>query len=278
MKFEYEIKPQDKFLNLRIKEIWLYRDLIMLFVTRDFVAKFKQTLLGPLWFIVQPLLTMITYTFIFGNVAALPTDGIPKNLFYLAGITSWNYFAGCLKTTSTTFTKNATLFGKVYFPRVVTPISVIVSNLIQFGIQLFLFLILFFYYLGNGADIQPSFAIWLLPLLIIIMGIMGLGIGMIISSLTTKYRDLKNLVQFGVQLLMYASPVIYPISQIPEKYKWIILANPMSGIIETFKFAFLGKGYFSWNMLIYSASFTIVIFVFGLLIFNRTEKNFMDTV
>jgi lipopolysaccharide transport system permease protein len=283
MKFQNHIVTNDSFFNLRLKDIWQYRDLLFLFVRRDFVAKFKQTLLGPSWFLIQPLFTAITYTFIFGNVAALPTDGIPPSLFYLSGITAWSYFAGCLKTTSSTFTKNSGLFGKVYFPRAVTPISVAISNLIQFAIQFLLFLLLYFFYLWQGADLKANISLLLFPILVLTMGLMGLGSGMLISSLTTKYRDLQNLVNFGTQLLMYASPVIIPYSELSAKASekgltWIININPMNGIVETFRYSFLSKGELNWNLLIYSFGFATFIFLIGLLVFNRTEKNFMDTV
>jgi lipopolysaccharide transport system permease protein len=278
MDFHHTIQPRDRFFDLRLKEVWRYRDLMFLFVKRDFVSRYKQTLLGPAWFFIQPIFTTIAFTFVFGKVAGLPTDGVPKSLFYLAGITSWNYFQSCLTSTSNTFTANSYLFGKVYFPRVVTPLSIIISNLIQFGIQFLLFLILYFYYLGIGAKIVPNATLFLFPVLIVIMGFMGLGLGMIISAMTTKYRDLQNLVGFGMQLLMYATPVIYPLSEIPQKYRWAILANPMSGVVETFKYSFLGSGSFSWMLIAYSGIFTVVVFFLGLLIFNKTEKNFMDTV
>jgi lipopolysaccharide transport system permease protein len=278
MNYSHTIQPRDRFLDLRLKEVWSYRDLMMLFVQRDFVARYKQTILGPAWFFIQPIFTMIAFTFVFGNIAGLPTDGVPKSLFYLAGITSWNYFQSCLTTTSNTFTTNANLFGKVYFPRVVAPLSIIISNLIQFGIQIILFLVLYFYYLAVGAKIAPNATLLLFPVLVLIMGFMGLGLGMIISAMTTKYRDLQYLVQFGVQLLMYATPVIYPLSEIPQKYKWLIMANPMSGVVETFKYSFLSSGSFSWWLITYSGVFTLVVFFLGLLIFNKTEKNFMDTV
>jgi lipopolysaccharide transport system permease protein len=278
MNYSHTIQPRDRFFDLRLKEVWRYRDLMILFVQRDFIARYKQTILGPAWFFIQPIFTMLAFTFIFGKIAGLPTDGVPKSLFYLAGITSWNYFQTCLTTTSNTFTANSNLFGKVYFPRVVTPLSIIISNLIQFGIQLFLFLILYFYYIIIGAKISPNATLFLFPVLILIMGFMGLGLGMIISAMTTKYRDLQYLVQFGVQLLMYATPVIYPLSEIPQKYRWAILANPMSGVVETFKYSFLGSGSFSWMLIAYSGIFTVVVFFLGLLIFNKTEKNFMDTV
>jgi len=274
----HSITPQNKLFDLKLKEIWRYRDLLILFVRRDFVAKFKQTVLGPAWFFIQPLFQTIMYTFIFGNVAGLSTDGAPKGLFYLAGGTAWNYFANCLRTTSNVFTMNASLFGKVYFPRAVTPISIVISNLIQFGIGMILFMLVYFYYMMIGKDIQPNIFLLLFPLLVLMMGVMGLGLGMLVSAMTTKYRDMQHLIQFGVQLLMYATPVVYPISAIPAKYQWIIMANPMSGILEAFKYGFLGTGSLSWPLLTYSFIFTILIFVFGLMVFNKTEKNFMDTV
>jgi lipopolysaccharide transport system permease protein len=278
MNFQHSITPARSLFDLKLQEIWRYRDLLVLFVRRDFVAKYKQTVLGPAWFVIQPLMQTVMFTLVFGNIAGISTDGAPKGVFYLAGITAWNYFANCLTKTSAVFTLNASLFGKVYFPRAVTPISIVLSNLIEFAIGLGLFLCFYFYYLLSGADIQPNITLLLLPLLIIIMGFMGLGLGMLISAMTTKYRDLQNLVTFGVHLFMYATPVIYPISTIPEKYRWIILANPMTGIIETFKYGFLGIGTFNWYYLVYSAGFTLIVFLLGLAIFNRTEKNFMDTV
>ena len=276
--FAHSITPQTRLFDLKLKEIWRYRDLLVLFVRRDFVAKYKQTILGPAWFFIQPLFQTIMFTFIFGNVAGLSTDGAPKGIFYLAGVTAWNYFANCLKTTSNVFTVNAALFGKVYFPRAVTPISIVISNLIQFGIGMILFLLVYFYYIFLGSNIEPNIYLLLFPLLVVLMGVMGLGLGMLVSAMTTKYRDMQHLIQFGVQLLMYATPVVYPISAIPEKYQWIIMANPMSGIIEAFKYGFLSTGSLNWGLLAYSTIFTILIFVFGLMVFNKTEKNFMDTV
>ncbi|MBL7918259.1 MAG: ABC transporter permease, partial [Bacteroidia bacterium] len=245
------IKPQSKWYNLRIKEILKYKDLLFLFVKRDFVALYKQTILGPIWFFIQPIITALTFTVIFGNLAKIPTDGIPQLLFYMCGITLWNYFSDTLTKTADTFTANANIFGKVYFPRMIVPLSVVVSNLLKFGVQFFLFIIIWIYFLINNHSIQPNKLILIVPFLILLMGILGLGFGIIISSLTTKYRDLKFLVVFGVQLLMYASPIVYPLSIVPEKYKWILLANPTTGIIETFKYAFLGSGSFSWNYLAY---------------------------
>ncbi|MCG8689242.1 MAG: ABC transporter permease [Desulfobacterales bacterium] len=276
--YQHTIQPRDKIFDLRLKEIWQYRDLLLLFVRRDFVAKYKQTILGPLWLFIRPVFQTITMVVVFERMAKLSTDGVPPMLFYLAGVTSWNYFANCLTSTSNTFTANAYIFGKVYFPRAVTPLSIIISNLIQFGIGLLLFIVIYFYFILKGASIQSNITLLLLPLLIIMMGFMGLGLGMLISAMTTKYRDLQNLVAFGVQLLMYATPVILPLSSVPDKYKPVMIWNPMTGIIETFRYAFLGSGSFSWNLLAYSGGFTIGIFLIGLIIFNNTEKNFMDTV
>lgn len=276
--FENSIEPKSKLLDLRLAEIWRYRDLLILFVRRDFVAKYKQTILGPLWFFIQPLFQTAVLAIVFGGMAQLSTDGVPPILFYLAGVTAWNYFANCLRTTSATFTANAALFGKVYFPRAVTPLSIVVSNLIQFGIGLILFLLIYGYYALTSYALQPNATLLLLPLLVVLMGFMGLGLGMLTSALTTKYRDLQYLVEFGVQLLMYATPVILPLSAVPDKYKPFMLANPMSGILETFKYGFFGTGTFSWGLLAYSAVFTAVSFLVGLVIFNKTEKNFMDVV
>ncbi len=272
------IRPKSGWFDLHLGDLWRYRDLVMLFVRRDFVSLYKQTILGPLWFIIQPLLTTITFTIIFGNIAQLSTDGLPKMLFYMSGITAWNYFSDCLTKTSETFSSNAGIFGKVYFPRLAVPVSIIISNLIKFGIQLGLFLAFYIYFLTQGSAVQPTAALWLFPLLLLMMGALGLGAGIIVSSMTTRYRDLRFLVQFGVQLLMYTTPVIFPLSKIPDQYRWIILANPMTPIIETFRYAFLGTGTFSWEMLAYSAAATAVILALGVLLFNHVEKTFMDTV
>jgi len=276
--FAFSISPRDKLLNLRLHDLWSFRDLMMLFVHRDFVSFYKQTILGPIWFFLQPLLTTLVFTVIFGNVAKISTDGLPPFMFYLAGVTAWNYFAECFRKTSNTFTHNANIFGKVYFPRIIVPIATTITNLITFGIQFLLFLGFFFYYLNTSNAVNPNLYILLFPILVVLMGSMGLGFGMLVSSLTTKYRDLQFLVTFGIQLLMYATPVIYPISSIPMKYQWILLANPMTSIVETFRFSFLGAGSFRWGGLLYSCLFTISLFLVGLIIFNKTEKNFMDTV
>lgn len=272
------ISPHTKLIEFKLNEIWYYRDLLMLFVYRDFVTFYKQTILGPLWFFIQPLLTTIVFTVIFGNIAKIPTDGLPPMLFYLAGVTAWQYFSECFKKTANSFTQNANIYGKVYFPRVIIPLSITISNLIAFGIQLLLFLGVMLYFILKKAPVHPNLYIITFPGLVLMMGLMGLGFGMIISSLTTKYRDLQFLVAFGIQLLMYAAPVIYPLSEIPEKFQWIIVANPMSSVIEMFRYSFLGSGSFTTWGLVYTVSFTLVVFLFGLAIFNRTEKYFMDTV
>ncbi len=272
------IRPRNGLFDLHLTDLWRYRDLVSLFVRRDFVSLYKQTVLGPLWFIIQPLLTTITFTVIFGNVAQLSTDGLPKILFYLSGITAWNYFSDCLLKTSETFSGNAHLFGKVYFPRLAVPVSVVLSNLIKFGIQLLLFLCFYLYFLFAGAPIHPTPAILLVVPLVILMAALGLGSGIIVSSLTTRYRDLRFLVQFGTQLLMYSTPVIIPLSKLPEQYRWIMLMNPMTPVIETFRYAFLGTGTFSWEHLLISTAATLLILVAGVLLFNHVEKTFMDTV
>jgi lipopolysaccharide transport system permease protein len=276
--YSNSITPQTNLFDLRLDEIWRYRDLILLFVRRDFVSKYKQTMLGPVWFFIQPIFQTLVLAIVFGGMAGLSTDGVPPVLFYLSGITAWNYFSNCLRATSNTFTANATLFGKVYFPRAVTPLSVVISNLIQFGIGLFLFILMYIFFIIQGYSLYVNRTLWLLPLLIVIMGFMGLGLGMIVSAMTTRYRDLQYLVEFGVQLLMYATPVIMPLSAVPAKYKLIMQVNPMTGVIETFKYGFFGSGTFSWSLLGYSVGFTIVVFVYGLMIFNKTEKNFMDSI
>lgn len=273
-----EIKPVSGWFNFHLKDVWRYRDLLYMFVRRDFVSVYKQTILGPFWFFVQPMLTTITFTIVFGNIAKIPTNGLPPAIFYLSGLVCWGYFADCLTRTSSTFVANANIFGKVYFPRLVSPLSNIISLLMKFGIQMLLLISFIIYYKIEGADIHPNIYILLTPYLILLMAGLGLGFGIIVSSLTTKYRDLTFLVGFGVQLLMYATPVILPLSLIPDKYKWIVLANPMTSIIETFRFAFLGAGEFNTGNLLYTTVFAIVILSIGIVIFNRVEKTFMDTV
>lgn len=272
------IEPKKKLFDLRLRELWRYRDLVIMFVRRDFVANYKQTILGPLWFLVQPLLTTLIYILIFGRIAGLSTDGLPMMVFYLSGITIWNYFAETLTKTATVFKDNAQMFGKVYFPRITMPFSIVISNIIRFFIQFGLFIIIWAYHLFTEDSIHPNYLIILTPVLILIMGLLALGFGMIISALTTKYKDLIYLMTFGVQLLMFATPVIYPLSTIGEKYEWLILANPMTSIVETFRYAFLGTGTFEWIYLAYSFGFAIVILFFGTVIFNRVERSFTDTV
>ncbi len=272
------IEPKRSLLDLRLGELWRYRDLVMLFVRRDFVSVYKQTILGPLWYLIQPLLTTITFTVIFGNIAQLPTDGLPQFLFYMSGTVIWTYFAECLTKTSNTFVNNANLFGKVYFPRMAVPVSILISNLITFAIQFVFFLAFMLFFALGGANIRPNLWILLSPVLLLMMAGLGLGFGIIISSLTTKYRDLRFLVQFGVQLLMYATPVIYPSSAIPERFQTLIKLNPMTPIVETFRFAFLGAGSVHQLDLLYSFVFMVVIVVIGAVMFNRVEATFMDTV
>lgn len=272
------IEPKRRWFDLHLSDLWRYRDLVALFVRRDFVASYKQTILGPLWHIIQPIMTTLTFTVIFGRIAQLPTDGLPPFLFYMAGTVLWGYFSVCLSSTSTTFISNAGIFGKVYFPRMAVPVSIVISRLISFGIQLSIFLAMLGWFYVRGAEIRPNSAILLLPILLILMAGLGLGAGILISSLTTRYRDLQYLVGFGVQLLMYATPVIYPLSAIPERYQFWMSLNPMAPLIEAFRYAFLGAGSVSPGSLLYSAGFTAAILFLGLLIFNRVEKTFMDTV
>lgn len=272
------ISPKRAWLDLQLKDLWSYRDLILLFVRRDFIAVYKQTILGPLWHIIQPLLTTLTFTVIFGRIAQLSTDGLPKFLFYMAGNVLWGYFSICLTSTSTTFIANASIFGKVFFPRLVVPIAIVMSRLIAFVIQFMIFLILLGWFIYRGFDVSPNLHILLLPFLVLLMGGLGLGFGILISAMTTRYRDLQQLVVFGVQLFMYATPVIYPLSSVPEKYRILVNLNPVAPIIEAFRYAFLGAGTFSMYGLMYSLFFTVVSLFVGLLIFNRVEQTFMDTV
>ena len=272
------ISAQTHLFDLKLKDVWRYRDLLIMFVKRDFVATYKQTILGPLWFFIQPLLTTVTYIIIFGNIAKISTDGLPLVLFYMSGITLWNYFSECLNKTATVFKDNANIFGKVYFPRLVMPLSIVVSNLVRFGIQFLLFLLFWAWYFIKGVNIHPNWYILLTPYLIFLMAVLALGAGMIISALTTKYRDLIFLLTFGIQLFMYATPVIYPMSALSIKYAWLIKANPLSSLIETFRYAFTGSGEFSWYSIGYSTLFAVVLLAIGTIIFNKVEKSFMDTV
>lgn len=272
------IEPQNSLFELHLKDVWRYRDLLWLLVKRDFVSFYKQTILGPLWFFIQPLFTTIIFTFIFGNLAGLSTDGLPQPLFYMAGITAWNYFADCLTKTSTVFRDNANIFGKVYFPRLIMPLSIVVSNLVRFGVQMLLFFMMIGYYAYTGANFHLTTAVLLFPVLVLMMALLGLGLGLIITAMTTKYRDLAFLITFGVQLMMYATTVIYPLSAAPAKYKWLIELNPMTGIIEAFRCGFLGEGVLTMSLLGYSVAVTLISLIIGVVIFNKTEKTFVDTV
>jgi lipopolysaccharide transport system permease protein len=273
------IRPQGRWWELKLADVWHYRDLLWMFIRRDFVSVYKQTILGPIWFFIQPLLTTIMFTVIFSGVAKISTGGLPPMLFYLAGTIPWNYFSTCLTKTSGTFINNANLFGKVYFPRLVTPISIVASNLIQFSIQFLLFFGFLAYYIIKGTPLHPDLLMILVltPALLLLMALLGLGTGILVSSLTTKYRDLTFLITFGVQLAMYATPVIYPMSNIPAKYRLIIEANPMSAIIESFRAIYLG-GAIPWPQLGLSAIVTGILLILGVAIFNKVEKTFMDTV
>jgi lipopolysaccharide transport system permease protein len=272
------IRPVSGWFDLHLSELWRYRDLIGLFVRRDFVATYKQTILGPLWFLIQPLFSTIVFTIIFGKIARIPTDGLPPMLFYMAGIVSWNYFATCLNSTSDTFVSNANIFGKVYFPRLAVPISVVITSLLTFSIQFMLFLSFWAYFYMQGSAINPTLWILITPLLVLQMALLGLGIGILVSSMTTKYRDLKYILGFGVQLWMYATPVVYPMSQISEKWQWLFILNPMAAIVETFRYAFLGAGSVKIGQLATSMSITCIILIIGIILFSKIEKSFMDTV
>lgn len=271
------IESKHSLFDINLKELWHYRDLLVLFVRRDFVTVYKQTILGPLWFFIQPLLTTITFTIIFGNVAQLSTDGAPKVVFYMAGITLWNYFSTCLTTVSGVFNANAGIFGKVYFPRLIMPLTIVISNLMKFGVQFLLF-ICFVVYFTLQNQIHPNSWILLTPLIIVLMALISMGIGLILSSMTTKYKDLNQLIGFGVQLFMYATPVIYPSSSVPSAYQWVVELNPLVGLFDYMRFAYLGVGEFTVLDLVYPSLFSIVILAIGVLVFNKTQKTFMDTV
>ncbi len=274
-----EISPKTKLIDFNFKEVWQYRDLLLLFVKRDVITLYKQTILGPLWYLIQPLFTSIIFTLVFNNVAGIKTGGIPPFLFNLAGITIWNYFKECLVGTSDTFKKNEAIFGKVYFPRIIMPMSIVVSNLLKFGIQLLIFVVFYIYFIFNGHELMPNSSIVLLPVLIVFMGMLGLGLGMIISSMVTKYRDLTFLVSFGVQLLMYISLVVLPLSLFQEKgFEWAVAYNPMAYIIEAGRFLLLGEGTVSEFGIVYTVLVSIFVLLLGITIFNKTEKTFIDTI
>jgi len=276
-----EISANQQLIQFNFKEIWKYKDLLFLFVKRDVITVYKQTVLGPLWYLIQPLFTSVIFTLIFNDIAGIDTGSIPPFLFNLAGITTWNYFKECLTATSDTFKKNENIFGKVYFPRIIMPLSVIVSNLLKFGIQLLVFLVFYVYYVFAGYDIQPNMTLALFPLLVLCMGMLGLGMGMIISSMVTKYRDLTFLVSFGVQLLMYMSAVMYPLSLIKEKlaeYAWIVEYNPMAHVIEMARHMLLNQGTIVFSQVLFVFTFAVLVLLFGMVIFNKTEKTFIDTI
>lgn len=277
--WDREVNSKANLFDLHLKELWNYRDLVMLFVRRDFLSQFKQTILGPAWQFIQPALTTLIFLLLFHKIAKIPTDGVPPVLFYMAGITLWNYFSVCLVSISNTFVNNAYIFGKVYFPRLVSPISMVISNLIKFSVQFLLLIIVMIYYNFNGYPIHVGFKMLLIPLLLIQVAALSLGLGIVISSATTKYRDFGVLLSFAVQLLMYATPVVYPLSYIKgESYKWIIDVNPLTPIMESFRFALLNKGTVDTHSLVYSIGFTVIILLSGIFLFNRVEKTFIDTV
>ena len=278
-KYSTLIEPKTSLLSVDFKEIWRYRDLFSMFVKRDIITQYKQTILGPAWFFIQPLLTMVMYMIVFGGIAGISTDGLPQALFYLAGILCWQYFADCLNKTSSTFTTNQNIFGKVYFPRLIVPLATVSSNLVRLFIQLFLFLVVYVYYLVVGVDVAPNRYVLLFPVLVLMLAGLALGFGIIISSMTTKYRDLTILFTFVVQLWMYATPIIYPLSTITnETVRTVMLLNPITSIVETFKYGALGIGSFSWGALGYSFGFMVVLLAGGIVVFNKVQRSFMDTV
>ena len=272
------IKPKNKLLQVDLKEIWQYRDLFTLFVKRDIITQYKQTILGPVWFFIQPVLTTIMYMVVFGGIAKISTDGLPQPMFYLAGIVCWQYFADCLNKTSTTFTVNQGIFGKVYFPRLIMPLSTVSSNLVRLGIQFMLFIAVYIYFLLVNVNVTPNIYALLIPVLILMLAGLALGFGIIISSLTTKYRDLTILFTFFVLLWMYATPVIYPLSTMSQRMQKIMSLNPVTSIVETFKYGTMGVGTFSWASLAYSFGFMLVLLAIGIVVFNKVQRSFMDTV
>lgn len=276
--FTTVIKPKTRWFDVNMKELWQYRDLVLLLVRRTFVSQYKQTILGPAWAVIQPLFTTVIFTIIFGNLAGLAPDGVPTFLFYLAGSVAWGYFSGCLTATSNTFTANAAIMGKVYFPRLVMPVTTVISQLISFAIQFAFFLIFFFWYWLTGSGVQPNGFVLLTPLLVVQMACLGLGVGVIVSALTTKYRDLDMLVGFGVQIWMYLTPVAYDVGIVPERLMGLYMLNPVTPIITTFRFAFLGVGSFELGYYLISWAVTLVVLAVGVILFSRVEKTFMDTV
>jgi len=278
MEYTTVIKPKNKLFEVDFKEIWQYRDLFSMFVKRDIITQYKQTILGPAWFFIQPIITTIMYSIVFAGIAGISTDGLPQFMFYLAGIVCWQYFADCLNKTSSTFTANQGIFGKVYFPRMIVPLSTVASGLVRMGIQFLLFVAVYVYYLIMGVHIAPNIYILLLPLIVIMLAGLSLGFGIIISSMTTKYRDLTIFFSFIVQLWMYATPIIYPLSSMSPKRQWIMGLNPVTSLVETFKYGTMGVGTFSWMMLGYSFIFMVVLLGIGIVVFNKVQRSFMDTV
>jgi len=272
------IKPKSGWFDIHLGELYRYRDLIYMFVKRDYVTFYKQTILGPLWYIIQPLVNTLVFTIIFGKVAKISTDGIPPFLFYMAGTVAWGYFATCLQMTSNTFVRNAGIFGKVYFPRLTVPVSSVIIGLLQFGIQFVLFLGFLLYYMWQGAEVHPNFLIFTMPLMLLQMAVLGLGFGILISSLTTKYRDLTFAMGFVIQLWMYATPIVYPLSIVPENYRLLAALNPMTSIVEYFRSAFFGTSVVEPIHVAISVSITLMVFVTGIIMFSKIEKTFMDTV
>lgn len=275
------IQNKSSLFRLDLHEVWRYRDLLRMYVKRDIITFYKQTILGPMWFFIQPIMTTIMFMFVFGGIAGISTDGVPQAVFYLAGLVCWNYFADCLTKCSDTFNANQQIFGKVYFPRLIVPFSIVISNMVKMGIQLVLFLVVCAYYFIVLGTFEINWTIVLFPVLLLMLASLGLGFGLVISSLTTKYRDLRFLITFGVQLWMYATPVIYPLSVMKQNYPdkiWVIVANPLTAIIETFKYGFTGVGVFEWNYLLYSFVMSIAVLLLGIIVFNRVQKNFMDVI
>lgn len=275
------IQNKSSLFRLDLHEVWRYRDLLRMYVKRDIITFYKQTILGPMWFFIQPIMTTIMFMFVFGGIAGISTDGVPQAVFYLAGLVCWNYFADCLTKCSDTFNANQQIFGKVYFPRLIVPFSIVISNMVKMGIQLVLFLVVYAYYFIVLGTFEINWTIVLFPVLLLMLASLGLGFGLVISSLTTKYRDLRFLITFGVQLWMYATPVIYPLSVMKQNYPdkiWVIVANPLTAIIETFKYGFTGVGVFEWNYLLYSFVMSIAVLLLGIIVFNRVQKSFMDVI
>lgn len=282
MRQKFVIEANTSLWKIDFRELWRYHDLIRMYVKRDIVTLYKQTILGPLWFVIQPLITTIMFMVVFGGIAGISTDGLPQPLFYMAGLLCWNYFADCLNKCSQTFTANQNVFGKVYFPRLVVPLSITISNMVKMGVQFGLFLLIYLFYICKGMEVHITSYIFFLPLLVLMLAGLGLGFGLLITSVTTKYRDLTFLVQFGVQLWMYATPVIYPLSNLSTgraaQYLWLMKLNPLTSILETFKLAFLGTGTFSWGYFSYSFASTIIVMALGMLVFNKVQRSFMDVI